>query len=268
MTVELDERGAVAPVRIHPRIWNRRVEVTRERGRKRLRVAVGLLSALAVPALGFGAVHSPLFSARNLDVEGAVHTPAAQVLRASGLEDHPPLVDIDADEMDRSIESLPWVATASVQVHWPDSVTVRVKERAPLGAVGPVRSHGRTTWSLVDVSGRVLAVAGSAPRGVLRLSVPVKPGAAGSTLSWTDRPAVVVSATLPRAISARTESVDQDLAGSVSLELTGGVTAALGAPTALSQKYQALSSVLEGVTLASGDVVNVTVPEEPTVAAS
>jgi cell division protein FtsQ len=268
MTIEVDERQSEAEARIHPRIWSRRVEVTRELGKKRLRIALIMVSVVALCALGYGSLHSPLFSARDLKVTGAVHTPAAQVLGVSGLVKHPPLVDIDAQKMQRLIESLPWIESAAVRVHWPDSVTVEVKERKAVGAVERVSPNGAHGWTLVDGSDRVLAVSGSAPAGLVRLTVPATPGAPGSYLAWADRAAVVVAATLPRSISSRTVSVDQPASGSVSLQLTGGLTAVLGAPVDLSDKYQALASVLSGAALASGDFINVTVPQTPTVAAS
>ncbi len=51
----------------------------------------------------------------------------------------------------------------------------------------------------------------------------------------------------------------------VTLGLRGGLTAFVGTPTELQAKYEALASVIAGAPLASGDVVDVSVPDEPTV---
>ena len=55
---------------------------------------------------------------------------------------------------------------------------------------------------------------------------------------------------------------------SVTLGLTGGVTCVIGTPSDLQAKYEALASVLAGAPVASGDVIDVSVPDEPTVGPS
>ncbi len=65
---------------VDPRMWMRRVAVTREQGRKRLRVVIGVLAVCAIASGGFAAIHSSLFGARHMNVMGAVHTPVAEVL--------------------------------------------------------------------------------------------------------------------------------------------------------------------------------------------
>ncbi|MGO9341997.1 MAG: cell division protein FtsQ/DivIB, partial [Acidimicrobiales bacterium] len=166
---------------VDPRIWKRRVAVTRAQGRKRLRVVVAALGVCLLAAGGVVALHSSLFSARHLKVIGAVHTPVAEVLALSGLSSRPPLLDIDSAAVVAHIDALPWVKSAAVSEHWPDSVTVVVTERSALAAVEP-NSTGADTWSLVDGTGRVLADQPSRPRGLLALRVPVAPGAPGTGL--------------------------------------------------------------------------------------
>ena len=51
----------------------------------------------------------------------------------------------------------------------------------------------------------------------------------------------------------------------VTLGLTEGLTAVIGPPVDLEAKYEALASVLAGAPVPSGDVVDVSVPDEPTV---
>ena len=142
---------------IHPRMWRRRVEVTRANGRKRLRVLAVAAGVAVLAGGGFLALHTSLFAARNLKVVGASHTPVADVLEASGLSRHPPLIDIDSAAMVRRIDALPWVETSAVQEHWPDSVTVVITERVPVAAIDPPAaspgSDGPRTWMLVDRSG-------------------------------------------------------------------------------------------------------------------
>ncbi len=231
---------------VDPRIWKRRVAVTRAQGRKRLRIVIAAFGVLLLAAGGLVAIHSSLFAARHLNVIGAVHTPVAEVLASSGLSRRPPLVDIDSTQVVAHIDALPWVKSAAV---------------SPLsGQAG--------AWVLVDGTGRVLADQASRPRGLLALRVPIDPGAPGTGLPVADEPGVEIVSSLPALLAARVTLVDVSSDGDVTLALTGGLVAVVGSTTMLQAKYEALSSVLAGAPLASGDVIDVSVPEEPTVGPS
>jgi cell division protein FtsQ len=243
--------------------------VTRANGRKRLRALAIAAGVLVLAAGGFLALHSSLFAAAKLSVLGAVHTPEEQVLVASGLSKHPPLVDIDRSEMTRKIEALPWVQTAEIVEHWPDSVTVVVTERKPVAAIDPPPgAHRPATWVLVDGSGRILATVGSRPRGLPALVVVVAPGRPGSYLPAVDQPAVAVASSLPSSIAIKTTSIEILSSGVVTLSLEGRLTVVMGAPVDLPAKYEALASVLAAASVTPGDEIDVTVPQEPTIGTS
>jgi cell division protein FtsQ len=251
---------------VDPRIWTRRVAVTRARGRKRLRIVLAALALCALLAGGFAAVHSSLFGAEHLSVTGEIHTPADEILSVSGLLTHPPLVDIDTASSAEKIEALPWIRTARVFVHWPDSVSVSVTERTPVAAVRvPGTAAATQMWALVDATGRILAYQSVRPRGLLAMDVFAAPGAPGTKLSATDQPGVDVAGSLPALLDRRVVSIDVSPEGGVTLGISGDMSAVIGAPVDLQAKYVALASVLAGAPLASADVINVTVPKEPTV---
>ena len=114
-------------------------------------------------------------------------------------------------------------------------------------------------------TGRVLADQATRPAGMLALTVPVAPGAPGSDLPAADQPGVEIASSLPAVLVARVRSVDVVAGDAVSLGLTGGLSAVIGAPVDLQAKYEALASVVAGAPVQSGDVVDVSVPDEPTV---
>jgi cell division protein FtsQ len=251
---------------VDPRIWTRRVAVTRARGRKRLRIVLALLALCLIVAGGFAAVHSSLFGAKHLSVTGAVHTPVREVLSAAGLISHPPLVDVDPVLSARRIESLPWIQAARVSVHWPDSVAVSVTERVPVAAVRvPEISAAAHVWALVDATGRILADQTVQPVGLLTMDVFVAPGPPGTDLPAADQPGVDVAGSLPALLSRRVKSIYMAPGSGVTLGISGNLSAVIGAPVDLQAKYVALASVLAGAPLKSGDVINVTVPAEPAV---
>jgi cell division protein FtsQ len=251
---------------VDPRIWTRRVAVTRARGRKRLRIVIAGVCVCALIAGGFAAVHSSLFGARHLSVTGAVHTPTDEVLSSAGLLSHPPLIDIDASQSAKRVEKLPWIQSARVSVHWPDSVTVAVTERTAVGAID-VLSTGAAgrVWVLVDRSGRVLADQATRPTGLATMDVSVLPGVPGTYVPAADQAGVDVAGSLPLMLARRVTSIRVTPGTGVTLGLSGNLSAVIGAPDELQAKYVALASVLAGATLDSGDVINVSVPAEPAV---
>lgn len=252
--------GGGPGTRLDPRIRQRRVEVVRRQGRRRLRV---LLSALAVGGLGMGSLavlHSGLFAARQITVTGSVHTPTAAIVRAAGLTGHPPLVDVGPSAT-AGVEALPWVRRATVDVQWPDSVRITVVERTPVVVVQRVGG-----WALVDRTGRVLADAPAAPSGVPQLLGAGTPGPPGTELGGAAA-ALHVAATLPRAFAGQVAQVAEVAGGQVQLHLTTPLTVDLGTPTQLHRKYEDLAAILAGASLTAGDVINVTAPAGPAVAA-
>ncbi len=232
-------RGPGPGAAVHPRVWQRRVAVLREQAHRRLRLVVAGVAVLVVLCVVLLALHTPLLALRSATVRGAQHTGNQAVLRAAGLLTHPPLIDVDPKSVAAEVERLPWVAHATVIRHWPDSVTVIVTERAPLGSMA--RPGGGT--AVVDRTGRVLAWQGGAPTGLV-LVAPVTPGRPGTVLARAARPALAVAAALPPTLAARVTQVGVSAAGAVTVSLGRGVSAVLGTTAELPAKLTALATVL------------------------
>jgi cell division protein FtsQ len=256
-----DEPAAADPATVvHPRVWQRRVAVLREQGRRRLRWVVAGVAVLVVLCVVLLVLHTPLLALRNATVHGAQHTGTQAVLAEAGLLDDPPLIDVDPSTVAARVERLPWVAHAVVVRHWPVSVTITVTERVALGSVAAPGGG----VAVVDASGRVLAWQSSAPPGPV-LVAPVTPGPPGTVLARAARPALEVASALPPSLAGRVRHVTADAQGMVTLDLGGGVRAVLGSVAAVQAKLTALASVLAGAPVSGPAVIDVTVPDEPTV---
>jgi cell division protein FtsQ len=245
---------------VHPRVWQRRVAVLREQGRRRLRWVVAGVAVLVVLCVVLLVLHTPLLALRNATVRGAQHTGTQAVLAEAGLLDDPPLIDVDPSTVAARVERLPWVAHAVVVRHWPDSVTITVTERVALGSIA--RPGGGV--AVVDASGRILAWQSAPPPGLV-LVAPVAPGHPGTVLAPAARPALQVAAALPASLAGRVRDVSANARGMVTLDLGGGVSASLGSTAELPAKLTAVASVLAGARVSSPSVIDVTVPDEPTV---
>ena len=248
----------------------RRAAVTRHRGRRRLRVLVAVLVVVAVGMSALVAAHSPLLSARHVEITGARHTSASEVLAVTGLWRRPPLLDVNTTTLQRRIDALPWVRSARVWLGWPDAVHVALSERVPAAVVaGTGAEQGR--WALVDGRGRVLGYVSSIlsmPWALPVLVVPSPPGKPGASLPAGDGPALAVVRAVAGQLPLAVRSVTATAEGELTLELTGNVRANFGTTQLLLVKVAALRSVLVGAPPSRPEVIDVSVPDEPSVAAA
>jgi cell division protein FtsQ len=246
---------------IDPRIRARRSAVTRQRGRRRLWVLIGLLLAMALTVGAWYLLHSPMFSARSVTVAGATHETAAEVEAVAGLDSHPPLIDVNAHTVAQRIAQLPWVQSAAVHVQWPDGVHITVTERVPQVVMGTTGGH----WAELSGDGRILTVVATRPPGLQLVTGPVTPGVPGTTVAAADRAGILVASTLPPSFRAQVTAVHVEPGGWVQLAMTTPIAVDIGTPTQLPAKYEDVTAILAGATLHTGDVIDVSVPDEPTV---
>jgi cell division protein FtsQ len=255
------------PAAIDPRIRARRVAIRRMQGRRRLRWIVGLAGTVVVLVVGWGLLHTGLFSARVVTVAGDhPNTPTSAIVSAAGLDDHPPLVSIDPGSAVTRVETLPFVATAQLKRDWPDGVTVTVTERVPTVAMaGP-----GTAWSVLDRHGRTLEVLLTQPPGlpVLVVHLPgggLTPPPVGGTLAVTASAGMAVTRSLPRAFAAQVVSVTEKPDGTLDLALNSGITVSLGTDTDLNAKYEDVAAIIAHASLVGATTIDVSVPQSPTV---
>jgi hypothetical protein len=113
VTTPTTTKGRARP-RIDPRIRERRIEVKRREGRRRLRVLVALLAVVLVVCAVGAATRSPLLDVDHVIISGANHTPVPAVMHAAGLDRHRLLIDVHADHINGAIGRLPWIASVTV----------------------------------------------------------------------------------------------------------------------------------------------------------
>jgi cell division protein FtsQ len=247
--------------RIDPRITKRRQAVTRGRGRRRLRILVAVLVLAGIGVLAWFLLHSTLFSAKVVTVSGSAHTAPAAVIAAAGLSKQPPLMDVNTAAAAAKVAQLPWVKSAVVTRHWPDGVSIAVSERVP--ALTMKTNAG--SWAALDVTGRVLATATAPFPGLRQISGPKLAGPVGSDLAPIDAAGLTVAASLPPSFAGQVTTVTVEPGGWVQLAMTTPITVNIGSTSQLTAKYEDVTAMLSGATLHNGDVIDVSVPDAPTV---
>jgi cell division protein FtsQ len=243
------------PTRINPRIRERRIEVQREAGRRRLRVLLVVSSVLSAVGLVFLAVTSPMLAVGHIRIAGAQHVTNAQVADASGVHMHDHLLFVDLGAAAHRIEQLPWVEHASVHRVLPNTLKISVVEYTPAAYV-PVAGG----VMLVAANGHVITRAATAPPHVVQVRGVRQPPAAGALLSPPD--AAGVAAQLPPALAQLVAAVDVG-GNALSLDLVGGGTIRLGNASALGAKAASALAVLAHLAGRPFTYIDVSTPDRP-----
>lgn len=103
-------------------------------------------------------------------VVGRVHTPRKALLAAVGAAEGTPLIRIDATAVAKRIAAIGWVARASVERRFPDTILIRLAERVPLA-----RWQHRGKVAVIARDGTVIA--GASPAAFAALPLVVGPDA-------------------------------------------------------------------------------------------
>lgn len=249
---------ATAP---RPRAPAPRTSEERARRPRRLRrltkwtLSLGLL----VTALALGAqwtLHQSFLRVQHVTFVGLRHESSTAVLAASGLTSHPAMIDVNGATIEKNLSSFTWINSLTVTKHWPSTVVVTVRESVAV-AVAFSATHA---LEYVDRAGREL---GPAPRTV---NLPTLEYLHPTSTTWpfarAGRGAAYVASQLPRAFGFQVSVISENAQGVITLQMTTPVSFILGPATNLHAKFVAVASVIAHSTLAPGDVVDVTVPDE------
>ena len=222
---------------------------------------VGLL--LLAAALGtYGAARSTsAFGIATFEVHGAPAHVAAEVRRALAPERGESLLGVDLAQIEVRVEALPWVAGATLDRGFPNTLGVTIVPEQPAA----VLRQGASLW-LVGASGRVLTALEpkerlALPRVWLKRGVGVE---VGETIDGIPRAAVRAVAPLTQApLPARVASVrasDDEL----TLVLRSGFEVRLGDGSDRALKLEIARKILPA--LGSEGYLDVSVPKHPVAA--
>ncbi|WP_431855486.1 cell division protein FtsQ/DivIB [Azospirillum sp.] len=98
-------------------------------------------------------------SVNDVAVHGRTATDPDIILRTLGVERGAPILDLDLTEAKARLEQLPWVASAAIERHLPDTLYVRLSEREPMA----IWQNDRR-FTVIDREGRPLADAAELAR--------------------------------------------------------------------------------------------------------
>ena len=246
---DLDETGSIEalPARssgsMDPRVRARRIAVRRAKGRKRL-IWVAIAAAILLVLVGAVAVlASSLFDVRTVDVQGAVYTDPAQLSAIVDDLRGEAILLVDTRQVERRLESIPWVESARVSTQFPHRVFIDIRERKPIATFAG--SDGK--YRVIDRDGRVLDVVDGIPIDYMLVTGANPDVDQGQFAGRPFASAAQLAIALPSEIRALTESIGVDAtAGDLTLQLHGGLEVQLGPSADLSNKLVRLLSEVRG----------------------
>ena len=255
MTVSTEERPRVRTA-IDPRIRERRIEVIREAGRRRLRVTLVVTSAIVALGLAYLIAHSPLLDLDRVRVTGAHQETAAEIVRVGEVHKGAPLLFVDTGAIARRIEALPWVAHAEVTRDLPGTLAIKVTEYVPAVFV---RVPGKLV-ALVASTGRVVALAHAPTPGAIEVVGEHAIPRVGSLLA----PSAIarIPSALPGRLRTQVRAIDVSRP-SITLLLRSGGQVRLGAPTELRAKGISALAVLDHLAGTPFTYIDVAAPQAP-----
>lgn len=178
---------------------------------------------------------SPVLGVRTVTITGTHSLTVAQVRSAAAVGHGAPLIRLDTAAVRRRIEALPDVASATVSVSYPSTVSIEVTERIPVGYL----TTGSASYVLVDRSGAQYRTVSAVPAGLPRFAVPL-----GASARAAGQAVSVVAGALSPAVLAELAEISADSPAAITLVLRDGRTVAWGTDERSQQKAALLPAVL------------------------
>lgn len=204
--------------------------------------ALGIVGTLAWALLG-----SRVLVVRSVQVTGTHRVSVSAVIAAADVPAGTPLLRVDAAAVERRVEAIRDVASATVSKSWPDGLTIAVRERIPVVVVPMSRGY-----DLMDPTGVIVTWAATRPRGMPEFVTSLPGNALHGNADLAAASSVLSS--LPGWLSGSVSQIWAPEPGQVTLRLTSHVTIVWGDDSRNQQKSQELRILMKQASASYYDV--------------
>lgn len=240
---------------MNPKLAERRKGVSEDRARGRLKWVLLFLLLVGAVVAGIWLIRSPVLSIRDVSVTGAERSDPGAAIAEIGMGNGTPTIDVDQAAILQAVRSDPWIASATVEISFPGSISVAVVEHVPFATV--LAADG-----VVTVSADGAVVPADAPIGAPKVSIDTGPVTSGYDIA---NPLILGAlrfvAALPPELAATAEVISD---GEGLVAMVAGHRVLLGRPADMNEKAIVLASLIESG-IDSGAEVNVIAPLRPAV---
>jgi cell division protein FtsQ len=210
----------------------------RNPGNKWRAIFFGLASLGIVAGVAWALLGSRFLVVRSVQVTGTQTVPVSAVIAAADVPDGTPLLRVDAPAVERRVETIRDVASATVSKAWPDKLVIAIRERTPAVAVKMSRGY-----DLMDPTGVIVRWSADKPATLPEYltSLPGNDLRGNADLAAA---ASVLSA-LPSWLSGSVAEVSAPESGQVTLWLRDHVTIVWGSDSRNQRKSQELQILMK-----------------------
>jgi cell division protein FtsQ len=229
---------------------------TRRSRRRRVAWLSVAITAVVLVGLVTVAVYSPLLALRTVTVVGTTRVDAAAVRDAVGDQVGKPLALVDFARVKTELSRFPLIRSFVTETVPPDTLVIRVTERAPVGSVATASGY-----SVVDPAGVEIEKSADRPPSLPLIDV----GATDAT-GPAFRAAVAVLLALPASVLGKVDSVTAQTNDDVTLTLTGaGQSVVWGSAENSQLKARVLVALMQTQSPSSAVKYDVSAPTNPVV---
>ena len=245
-------------VEINPRIQERRIEIIRAKGKRRLRILLTVVLSVLLSLAAVLISKSSLLDVDEVVVVGADSELEELIVAIANIPKSKPILEVDTQSILERIKRIPNVKGAKVSRSFGGKVTISVTLRKP-----SVLLSNLGEWFLVDLDGRVLERVSELPPN---LEYPIVEGnfddlKVGEWVPDQALFAIGLAANLPSVLLADISYVSTN--EGIELMLFGEGKILFGDNEALESKILAASTILEQVDLAELIHIDVRTPDKP-----
>jgi len=244
---------------INPRLTKRILEVKQAKRRRFKKKLLAFFVSVAFLSFCLWVLFGPITQAKVIKISSTGPYSRAEILKAAGLSSHPNLISINVGEVKNSLEKLPFVNNALVNISIPDSVTITLSYRSPIAYWAFQNSYFE-----IDSTGRVLKILKTEPNLLKITGINTRLRLGGWLAKKYDFLLAVARAVVFDHFNYVNE-VDLSSSLAVKLYLKPSGTVLLGFSGQLNQKLLALNTLYNQGKLTGGQTVDLTVPQMPVI---
>jgi cell division protein FtsQ len=223
-----------------PRFEERREKIRRREQRRQVRWVYAAGVAIGAFVLVVVVLASPLFSVRNITIDGRVYVDSDTVKKATDALNGVSVFSADIDRVEGILREDPWVEDVRVETHFPSSAIIEIDERTPVVWFAGSDNKAR----VIDADGVVITVLDGWPTGYLQIvgtGPNVEPGVKADQVY---RAVAQLVTALPAEIKPKVRDVGITGTGEITLTLKSGTLIRVGQPTDLQDKLVAVVVLL------------------------
>ncbi len=236
----------------------------RSKSRSNKIILITLLSFLAISAVAIMVLHSSIFAARNIKLEGNTYLSRGEILAMAKLSSATPLFDINTSAVESSLDKSPWITSSHVAVLWPSKVLIKVSEARPIGFI----RLGASRYDLVGSDAKLLEELSSRP-GYLDFSLPAssvgRDGNLTSSGFFALKKESEIISVAPYSIIGTIKGVNYQNILGVELSLQNGTKVVFGNSSQASEKWVALATMIARTNINKDKEIDLRDPNLPVV---